>query len=780
VKLPQPLATGVWLAFLAVCIFIVARAQFTADLAAFLPRSPSPAQQILVDELREGVVSRLILIGVEGPEQGKLAAVSRELAERLDLDPGFVYVANGARDQFQTDGEFLIRQRYVLSDGVTGERFTVEGLRAALRNQLDLLGSPASMLVGRMLARDPTGEFLHLLDRLREERGPEKRDEVWFSRDGNRALLIAQTRAAGFDIDAQEQALARIRAAFDAAVRDHAAAGARLLTTGPGVFAVSSRAGIKQDALRFSLLATLLVSVVLLIAYRSPRVLLLTLVPVASGALAGIAAVSLGFGSVHGITLGFGATLIGEGVDYAIYLFTNTAPGSPPQATLKRIWPTLRLGVLTSVFGFGAMLFSGFPGLAQLGLFSMAGLIVAVSVTRWVLPGLAPAGYSVKAVESLAPILMKWVARAGGLPLPLMVLVVGLAAWLALQGPAVWDDELASLSPVAAGDQRVDAEMRADLGAPDVGKLIVVRGASEQAVLESVERVGTALAALESSGVLAGFDSPALYLPSVALQRARQQAIPEAATLNRNIAEAAKGLPFRAGVFAPFIEDMAAAKGRPPLSRQDLQGTALALKLDALLAKRHGEWFAMMPVRGVADAGALEREISRFDPQSVVLLDLKRESNALYHGYRARALKFALLGGAAIAVLLLATLRSLRRSWEVLAPLAAAVIVTTAILLATGSRLNIFHLVALLLVIGVGSNYTLFFERRNMANASPERTVTSLLLCNLSTVIGFGVLAFASTPVLSAIGTTVAIGAFLSLVFAAILTAQLKSRSELP
>jgi predicted exporter len=344
----------------------------------------------------------------------------------------------------------------------------------------------------------------------------------------------------------------------------------------------------------------------------------------------------------------------------------------------------------------------------------------------------------------------------------------------------VWDDELASLSPVAAGDQRVDAEMRADLGAPDVGKLIVVRGASEQAVLESVERVGTALAALESSGVLAGFDSPALYLPSVALQRARQQAIPEAGTLNRNIAEAAKGLPFRAGVFAPFIEDMAAAKGRPPLSRQDLQGTALALKLDALLAKRHGEWFAMMPVRGVTDAAALEREISRFDPQSVVLLDLKRESNALYHGYRARALKFALLGGAAIAVLLLATLRSLRRSWEVLAPLAAAVIVTTAILLATGSRLNIFHLVALLLVIGVGSNYTLFFERRNMANASPERTVTSLLFCNLSTVIGFGVLAFASTPVLSAIGTTVAIGAFLSLVFAAILTAELKPRSALP
>jgi predicted exporter len=127
------------------------------------------------------------------------------------------------------------------------------------------------------------------------------------------------------------------------------------VTTGPGVFAVQSRADIKRDAARFSLLGMLLVSAILLFIYRSIRVLGLTLVPVASGALAGIGAVSILFGFVHGVTLGFGVTLIGEAVDYAIYLFTNTAPGSTPKATLQRIWPTLRLGMLTSAFGFGAI-----------------------------------------------------------------------------------------------------------------------------------------------------------------------------------------------------------------------------------------------------------------------------------------------------------------------------------------------------------------------------------------------------------------------------------------
>jgi predicted exporter len=232
----------------------------------------------------------------------------------------------------------------------------------------------------------------------------------------------------------------------------------------------------------------------------------LTLVPVASGALAGIAAVSFAFGSVHGVTLGFGVTLMGEAVDYAIYLFTNTAPGATPKSTLQRIWPTLRLGMLTSAFGFGAMLFSGFPGLSQLGLFSITGLAVAVSVTRWVLPELVPAGYHVKTAAGLGPPLMSVLEHAHRLRIPLLVLVAAAVAWLASRGSTIWDDELSTLSPVPLSIQRLDQQMRADLGAPDVGPLVVVKGDSEQGVLETAEQVGGTLAALQADGVLAGFD----------------------------------------------------------------------------------------------------------------------------------------------------------------------------------------------------------------------------------------------------------------------------------
>ena len=245
-----------------------------------------------------------------------------------------------------------------------------------------------------MLPRDPTGELLHLLDQWQPEAGPQKREGVWFSASGDRALLIARTRAAGFDIDGQERALQRLRDAF---AQISAAQGALRGTPAgerPGVFAVASRAAIKRDVSRISWLAVALVSTLLLAVYRSPRLLLLILLPVLTGATAGVAAVSLAFGSVHGITLGFGATLLGEGVDYAIYLFSGAAAGSASGPAAGRMWRTLRLGVVTSVCGFGVLLLSDFPGLAQLGLFSIAGLLVAFAVTRLVLPELSPRGLS--------------------------------------------------------------------------------------------------------------------------------------------------------------------------------------------------------------------------------------------------------------------------------------------------------------------------------------------------------------------------------------------------
>jgi len=767
-------AIAAWLAAVLVCVAVIARTQFSTDLSAFLPRSPTPVQQVLVEQLRDGVVSRLILIGIEGGAPAALAQTSTRLAAELrQQQENFAAINNGEETGLAKDREFFWNNRYLLSPAVSAGHFSSAALRVALEENLQLLGSPAGVMVRRILSNDPSGELLRLVDQFEGLARPGVQNGVWFSQDGKRALLVAQTRAAGYDIDAQERALALIRSAHSNAADASVRAGQNLLLSGPGVFAVSTRARIKADALRFSVIAITLVAALLLALYRSPRALLLGLLPVASGALAGIAAVSLGFGAVHGITLGFGVTLIGEAVDYAIYLFTQITPGATPDDTLARMWPTLRLGLLTSICGFGAMLLSGFPGLAQLGLFSIAGLVMAVAVTRYVLPVLLPPGFSVHTATGLAPQVASIVRRAPVLRYPLLLVTLLAVFFLAAQRGPIWSGELASLSPIAASDRLLDEQLRRDIGAPDVRHLVVINAPDQETALAASEKISVILQRSVQQRQMEGFESPAFYLPSLASQRTRQAALPEPAVLRENLHEAQHGLPFRPGLFEPFLRDAAAARAQSLLESASLQGTGLALKLDSLLVKRDSEgqagWTAMLPLRGVTGSAAIGRDIARLANQQAELVDLKRESDALYQTYRREVITYSLLGAGAIVLLLLLSLRSPRRVLAVLAPLAAAVVITFSLLVLSGNPLSIFHLVGLLLVVAVGSNYALFFERQAESAGERERTLVSLLFANVTTMLGFGLLAFSKVPVLHAIGSTVGIGAILSLAFSAIL-----------
>ncbi len=761
--------TAIWLAFVAGCVFTISRTVFNTDMSAFLPRSPTPTQKILVEQLRDGVVSRLILVGLDGAPPDALARVSKAMAAELRKEGSIASISNGERGAQQKDFDFLWQNRYLLSAAVTPEHFSAAGLRDGLLNYLDLLRSPMGALAQRVLPGDPGGELVAMLDQMESQAKPAQHGGVWFSRDGTRAMLLAQTAAAGFDLDGQEHVMQAIQNAFAAGVKSAGAGAerAQLRMTGPGVFSVQSRASIRDDAMRLSLIATLMISTLLLLVYRSPRVLVLGLLPVASGALAGVAAVSLGFGSVHGITLGFGVTLIGEGVDYAIYLFTQIAPGVGAQSTLRRIWPTLRLGVLTSICGFSAMLLSGFSGLAQLGLFSISGLIVAVTVTRWVLPELLPAGFFVHSSARFTDAVMALVRVAPRARAVLLAASAALLVFLVAHRATLWNDSLASLSPVPKEAQDIDAQLRRDMGAPDVRYMIVASAEDQQEALQRSEEISAKLAGLVQRGVLEGFEAPSQVLPSLKTQRARQAALPDTNTLRANLAAALRGLPFRPGLFGPFTEDAAKARQQPLLEPGALHGTTLELKLNSLLLKRPSGWAAMLPLRGVSDLDALSREIGLASGAPVMLLDTKRETEHMFREYRHEAAKYAALGAVAIVALLFVSLRNLARVLDVTLPLVAAVIVTTAWLVWSGHALTLFHLIGLLLVVAIGSNYSLFFDRAS--GGERERTVTSLLFANVSTIIGFGLLSFSQAPVLNAIGFTVALGAALSLVFSAIL-----------
>jgi predicted exporter len=769
-------STLLWAALVTGAAFIVARAHYTTDLSAFLPRNPTASQRLLVDQLRDGLASRLIIVAIEGADSPRRARISKAMAARLRLDPQFVAINDGESAGTERDHTFLFGNRYLLSDSVTPERFSVAGLREAIQDTIDLLASPAGLLAKSMLPHDPTGEMVQIIGQLAGGTAPRTADGVWVSSDGRRALLVAQTRALGSDTDGQQRAVEAIRAAFAASDPN----GARLLMSGPGVFAVVSRANIIKEVTRLSILSTVIIVALLLAVYRSVTTLVLGLVPVATGALAGIAAVALGVGVVHGITLGFGVTLIGEAVDYSIYLFIQWRQGTGTDWE-HSVWPTIRLGMLTSVCGFASLLPSGFAGLQQLGIYSIAGLVAAALVTRFVLPHWLPRGFAIRDVSPIGAAVSRLLQRVRGAPIIVGVLAVLAGAEVYVHRDTLWNRELSALSPVSLADQDLDAQLRVDIHAPDVRYLVVITAPDEEAALQAAEKVGARLNSLIDQEVIGGFDSPSHYLPSQSLQHARQVSLPGADDLHQRLGAALTGMPVSADRLEPFVADVATARTRPVLTRKDLDNTSLASGYDALMTHGRQGWLALLPLRAAAknpsyiDDRPVRKAVADAAPGQAMVLDIKGEADALYSTYLAEAVHLSLAGFAAIVILLGLALRSPMRVVRVVTPLALAVLVVAGGFALMGRQLTLLHVIGMLLIVAVGSNYALFFDRRSADThlGSVPLTLASLLVANVATVVSFGILAFSTVPVLTALGSTVAPGALLALIFSALLARSL-------
>jgi predicted exporter len=729
-----------------------------ADLAEFLPPGETPATRFLFRELQSGAATTLLLAAIEGAPRAELARLSRETAAGLRGSGRFAFVGDGSVALGEAEQDFLFRHRYLLAPAdSTAADFTAAGLRPRLEALLDGLRSAASPLLARFGFADPTGTFLGLATIWLGEARVATVDGAWFAPEGGppRALLVARGHGAGLDAPAQREAMAAFRAAFAAA---NPPAGARLLLSGPGVFAAEAAAGIERDVTLVSLAATILLAGFLFWRFRSALLLALVAVPLLAALLAGYAATVALYGHVHAIALGFGVTMLGVAVDYPLLLLTLRRGEETLEEAARRIWPTLRLAAGSAAAGLLAMLGSGLPGLVQTAVFGGTGLLAAAGATRWLLPRLAPQGARMAARPLPAALASALAALRGRRALAWVVLGGAAALLLATGGPAAQRD-LAALSPVPAAQQALDGELRRQLGAPDVRSLFVIGPAgSEAEMLRLSEVLAAAVQPLVARGLLAGLDLPSRYLPSPEAQRERQSALPDPGTLAAALREASAGLPFRDTAFRRFTEAVEASRGLPPLDLAALAAGAptLAARIDPLVTRHGAAIWAIAPASGVADPLALERAAAALDLPGILFLDVKLEMDRLLSGYGRATLGWALAGAGLVAGLLALGLGSARRAIAVAVPIAGAVLVALAVLTLAGEAISLFHLAALLLLAGLAIDYALFLATH--LPTAGDNAAGAVLNCAVSTLLTFGLMSLCATPVLHGIGLTVAAG----------------------
>ncbi len=475
------------------------------------------------------------------------------------------------------------------------------------------------------------------------------------------------------------------------------------------------------------------------------------------------------FGFVHGITLGFGITLLGVVDDYPIHLFSHMSSGRSASAVMRSIWPTMRLGIFMTAIGFSSLLFAGYPALAQLGLLALVGLLTAAFVTRWILPFCVVEGVALK--QGRPELLLKvHTLRKGRVLVPIaLVLATSVLIW---SDTPAWQQDLESVSPLSEDKKQLDQRLRQELGAPDVRDLLVIEAITEEDLLQKAETLVPKLEDLLREGTLAGYEIVSRYLPSRRLQKERQKALPDQAVLEENLATAQKGLPFTPGVFAPFVAAVNEARNQKLIDHTAFAGTMLGMKLESLMFQSNDRWVAVVPLRGVSDRRQFATMVSKWGDGATQYVDLKAESNQLMTAYRDRTVQVVAGGTLVIALALLFGVRSFSLVWRVLTPVVCALVVVAALLRGLGVPLSLFHVATFLLVMGLGLDYALFLNRPEGTETEQARTNFGLLVCSTTTILVFGVLACSRIPVLHAIGLTAACGSFCCLLFAGMMARQ--------
>lgn len=767
---------ALWLLALAgLGLLVMQRLKVSTDLRSFMPAPTTPDQRLLMEQVGDGPGSRLLLVAIESAcavtattpathgatcpranatdaRDATLAGLSQGLAGVLKTDDRYTQVVNGSFDLGALDPD-LLPYRYLLSPTLDTQPLDKAYLADQLEQRLDDLSSPAAVLLKGLLPRDPTLEVLKLAQLWSPPTSPEVRDGVWFS-PKNEALLLVQTRAAGFDPDAQQRAIDGIRQAF-AGLSGSAAA--TLTLSGPGYFSVIVNAQTRAQADWIGRISTVGFVALLLLAYRSFRSLLLGALPVASAALAGIAALVLIYPEVHGITLAFGFTLLGVAQEYPIRVLSHRRAGEDAIASARQLWPLLLTAIASACIAYLAFYASGVNGLKQLAVFTITGLLVAGFSTRYLLPHLLPV--HVRDVAGM-PWLVKVRRVVDHLPRPRWIpLLVAAAVVLMLAfapGP-FWQNDLAALTPLPKDLLLRDARLREALGAPDVRYLLLIQAPTEQGVLDASERLAPAIDALVAHKAVDAIELPSKYLPSVVTQRARQAKLPDRPALQAELDQAVIGLPFRKDLFAPFVDDVETARTAAPLTPEHYVQSPLGQRLAAMLMHRGDHWLGLGTVSGVHDVAAIQA-MAASHGTDVRLLDMKAAAESLVAAYRVRILQA--LGVATLLLVFTITfaLRSLRRAWHVLAPMTLATFLVLAVERIAGIEISLFHLIALILAGGLGLHYALFFERDTGDPAEQRRTLHATIVCVLSALLVFGMLAWASIPVLRAIGLTVSLG----------------------
>lgn len=739
-------------------------------ILSLLPDTERDPVLVELAQASSSYAGRAVLFGVLHADEAQAVAAARDLVQQLQASNAFDHVIAGVDEDTQRaihDLYFPLRH-HLLDERSRDALQSGAGVEALVAQVAENLYGPESVLVSRLLAEDPLLLYPAWLKNLAPGGNRLTVSDgipIAIHGDDSVALVTAVLAGEPFEQSTQSAALLAVDEARLSLAQKFP--GLELAFTGLVRFAAAAREGIAREVSIIGLGSLAGVLALILLVFRSLRSLIVGLLPGVVGLLCGLAVSLWVYPTFHALMLIFGASLIGVCIDYSFHFMAgrHVPSGSwSGEIGLSTVGAGITLGAVTSVLAYVALAVTPFPGLRQMALLSSGGLIGAwATVVCWfpLLLDKPERRAGPPRLHRLAGwVLDAWVLyiRKPWLGTATFALLV-----IALIGliKAPFDDDVRRLQ--RAPDRLVteDELLRSLAGGSDHSRFVLVEAETDEIMLQRQEEVSSRLHALVDRGRLTAYHSLAEVLPSLRNQRADYELLVSA-------------LRNPEGAWATALDELGFPEDAAVKLKSAIANSAeMELTPEAWLASEasvlHRPLWLGRTERGVASVVQLEGissltevEDSLAGIEGVTTMDRVADISNLFHRYRLGAQVF--VGGAYLLIHLLFSVRyGLRNGAVVMAPPLLAAFLTMAWIGAFAGPLNVMHCLALLLVLGLGVDYAVFF-----AEEGADRTTTyfALILSALTTMLSFGLLALSTTPAVRAIGLVTLSGTFLALVFA--------------
>ncbi|HFD12732.1 MAG TPA: hypothetical protein ENJ32_09740, partial [Crenotrichaceae bacterium] len=532
--------------------------------------------------------------------------------------------------------------------------------------------------------------------------------------------------------------------------------------TGVPVFAVQTQKEIKADVRKVTIVSSISVILVFLILLRSFKALHWTALILISAMAMGTLLTTLVFGSTHALTIALGATLIGVCIDYPIHTMVHSAvsTSSDARGIVQRIWPSLLLGGLTTMIGYLALAFTGYPGFQQIAVFALSGIACALLLTRYVLPGLLETtrlSYpNIPGIQSWLTICLR--LRNGMRVGVVLMVIVAICVFPRLQ----WLDDLEKLGGASLQQlKQVDQSIRSQLSTIEAGRVVLIEADSFEAGLQKSEQATRLLKQLQDDGVVEDFYPIYPWLVSQQLQQRNLTVYRKYTTADYqkqwHEVLSTQGLSVsRLGNLR--IENDTSLNPKQVMRSQikELIGTQVMQNSDQSLFVI---WLGKHTPAVVDDAMKAVDGVRYISQHDTI--------NKMAHNYRTSAVDALSIGLLTIFLLLLLRYRNLSTAITILLPALCAIIFIFGFWSLLNQKISFLHIIGSLLSIAICVDYGIFYAENRAHNQL--HTYLAMAASMLTTLAAFASLSISSNPLLQTLSIAVTSGVVIGFLLCPIL-----------